>query len=315
MDRRPGRRWPRLVLVLAVVCAVPVQGATTNLGASTAAAADPGATCRSPATHGCVRTALTRIASPAATADRGTLRELQLNLCNSGQASCYAQDRSPGEAAGLVDGYAPTVVTLNEICSRDVLDPKAPIRAAMAMAARRDGDATVFALFTPALAEASGLPYHCVNGDLYGIGIVGRGPAPQGPPERFVYRHQHSGRGGEGRVALCTTVGRGYDVCTTHLESDHVTIAASECRELMAESGDVDRFRRATGDRPTMVAGDLNLGPAVAGCVPVGWREQGDRGVQHVLWTDDLRFTATQRVPLHDTDHPALLVDLAVPAG
>jgi hypothetical protein len=49
--------------------------------------------------------------------------------------------------------------------------------------------------------------------------------------------------------------------------------------------------------------------------VPAGWRNQGDRGLQHVLWTDDLRFVGTQRIHLHDTDHPALLVDLAFPAG
>ncbi len=64
-----------------------------------------------------------------------------------------------------------------------------------------------------------------------------------------------------------------------------------------------------------MVAGDLNLGPTAVNCVPQGWRSQGDRGVQHVLWTDDLRLLSTQRIVLHDTDHPALLVDLAFPAG
>ncbi len=238
MRVRPGRRWwLRLVLVVAVAFLVPVQGATTNLGVASTAAADPGASCRSPVTHGCVQTDLTRIAATPATADRRTVSELQFNLCNSGQASCYAQGRSPSEAAGLIDRYAPTVVTLNEICSGNVLDPRAPIRAAMARAARRDGDATVFALFTPELDEASGLPYHCVDGDLYGIGIVGRGPAPQGPPERILYRHQPNHRA-EGRVGLCTTVGLGYDVCTTHLHD------RSRDRDEPVRRTDGDRWRR-----------------------------------------------------------------------
>jgi hypothetical protein len=147
-----------------------------------------------------------------------------------------------------------------------------------------------------------------VNGDLYGIGIVGRGAAPAGPPTRYEYRSQYT-RSDEGRVALCATAGD-LDVCATHLESDSATVATRECGELLGRGGDVDRFRRGQ-DRPSVVAGDLNLGATVSACAP-GWSDLGDRGVQHVLWNGALRMTGSRIVPMRYTDHPALLVDLAL---
>jgi hypothetical protein len=256
-------------------------------------------------TEGCIETAVTNVATgqPA-----DGLRELQLNLCNSGQAGCYRQGRSLTEAAGLIDRYRPNVVTMNEICSNNVLDPHAPIRAAMTKAAHQAGDATAFALFTPAVDEITGMPYRCVNGDLYGIGMVGRGPAPE-RPTRYVYQHQWPDTD-EGRVAVCATVGERYDVCTTHLESDNPATAQRQCSELMGKKGDVSAYRESTKNRPTLVGADLNLGPQARKCVAKQWHDQGDRGVQHVLWTGGFHYVATKIIHMRNTDHPALLVDL-----
>lgn len=254
---------------------------------------------------GCVETAVTDVAAGNATHD---LRELQLNLCNSGQAGCYQQGKSLQEAASLIDRYHPNVVTMNEICSKNVLDPKAVIRTAMTEAATQAGDQAVYALFTPAVSEIIGTPYRCVNGDLYGIGIVGRGPAPV-DPTRYVYQHQWADTD-EGRVAVCATVGSSYDVCTTHLESDNPATAKIQCTELMGKAGIAATFRRKAANPPTLIGADLNLGPTANGCIPPQWHNQTDRGVQHVLWTGGFKYKAAKILPLHETDHPALMVDL-----
>ena len=51
---------------------------------------------------------------------RPSSRMLQLNLCNSGIASCYTR-RSVREAADVIRANRPDLVTLNEICRDDVL--------------------------------------------------------------------------------------------------------------------------------------------------------------------------------------------------
>lgn len=283
-------------MVLAVACLIPLGAAATQ---NTAAAG----TCGDPAAHGCVLT-LTVPVGPA-TGTATVVREIQFNICNSGHAECYTHDRSPGEAAGVIDRYAPTVVTLNEICSRDVLDATAPIPTAMARVAAAEGDPTVVAAFTPAINSATHAPYRCVDGDEYGIGLVVRGPGPATASARYLYHVQFT-RTYEHRAAVCLTVG-GTDFCTTHLESDDRAVAARQCRELM--DTDVPRFR-GTAAPPTVVGGDLNL---AAACTPGGWAARGDGGVQHVLWAGGFRLASTRNVAMHDTDHPALLVDLSRP--
>lgn len=45
---------------------------------------------------------------------------LQLNLCNSGLADCYAGGNSIDEGISVINEVAPDVVTLNEICRDDI---------------------------------------------------------------------------------------------------------------------------------------------------------------------------------------------------
>ncbi|HKN98396.1 MAG TPA: endonuclease/exonuclease/phosphatase family protein [Pseudonocardiaceae bacterium] len=313
MHRR--RAWLRFGLLFAVVCAVPAQGIAAELWPDTPAAAAASGPCDG-ATHGCLEVKVIRITGGATAATgrlRATVRELQLNLCNSGEAGCYHDNHSPVEAAGVVARYRPDVLTLDEICDRDILDPTAPLPRAMAAIARQDGDAAVFAYFTPALSPSSHLPYHCTDGALYGIGIIGRGPVPTTSGGHYVYQGQlrHTG---EIRVAVCAAVGTGYDVCATHLNSRHKPMALNQCRQLLGADGFEQRFQAANGTRPVLVGGDFNLlagpYPGVQNCVPAGWSHVGDGGVQHVIVGQGFSVTGTRRIRLHDTDHPGFLVDV-----
>jgi hypothetical protein len=290
------------VLVL-LVCAACTQGTTAVRAVSSTFSS----TCHGVTRAGCLETRTTTVGGGGAAASP-VVRELQMNLCNSGMASCYRDDKSPSEAAELITRFTASVVTLNEICANNILGEGAAIPSAMAGLARQQGDSTVFALFTPAVNRYTEMPYRCVNGDMYGIGIVGRGAAPAGMATHYLYQHQLV-RSDEERAAVCAVAG-GYDICTTHLESDDSAVASSQCHELMAHVADV---RKATGARPTIVAGDFNLAlggkPDIRDCVPAGWVRRGDNGVQHVLATG-LAFTSTQTVHMRYTDHPALVTDL-----
>jgi hypothetical protein len=52
-----------------------------------------------------------------------SLRALQLNLCDSGIASCYS-GRSVAAAAAVIHERRPDIVTLNEVCRGDVSELK-----------------------------------------------------------------------------------------------------------------------------------------------------------------------------------------------
>ena len=55
----------------------------------------------------------------AATLSALLLRVLQMNLCNSGKASCYT-GRALAQAAVVIRAEEPDVVTLNEVCHNDI---------------------------------------------------------------------------------------------------------------------------------------------------------------------------------------------------
>lgn len=292
------------MLVLAVASAA-VWVMSVPGGPAPAAVAATVADCRGPVDGGCVEVRVTPTGG-FATGAAPTLRELQMNVCHSGFATCFQpDDRSTREAALMITRYQPSVVTLNEICAEDILADSAPIPAAMFAIARDHADASMFAVFAPAVNRDTGLPYRCADGDLYGIGIVGRGTV--GLATHHVYRDQFAGTNEE-RVAVCAPID-GAGLCTTHLESDDGVVAAGQCRELMAPAGIVDDVGYPTARPPTVVAGDFNLRD-LAGCAPPGWHVTGDGIVQHVL-TYGLRIVATRVAPTRYTDHPALVVDLA----
>lgn len=289
----------RLVLVVALVLVAVAQS-----GPLTPALAAAGTGCRGPAGEGCVEVEITATGGRPVK-DPAMIRELQMNVCHSGVAPCFEpDDLSTIEAAGMITRFLPTTMTLNEICAADIIDTASPIPAAMIRIARQLRDATVFAVFAPAVNRYTGQPFRCADGDLYGIGIIGRGTV--GAVSHHVYRDQLASTDEE-RVAVCAPTD-GYDVCTTHLESDNGFVALGQCRELMNPAGYVGDVRARTAEPPTVVAGDFNL-PNIGDCTPPPWTVTGDGIVQHVAATG-LLVTATLTVPTQHTDHPALVVDL-----
>jgi hypothetical protein len=216
-----------------------------------------------------------------------TFTVLQLNLCDSGQAECYAGGAAVPEAAAVIAATHPDAVTLNEICRRD-LDALAP--------ALRGPAYTAF----QSVYDVDGTPYHCVNGDEFGIGVLARTPAGATPSVRGGRHPIQLDRPDELRSWECVTL-PGREVCATHLVDGHPQTALAQCRWLL------DRV-----PAPAVVAGDLNLTArgGIAGCVPAGWSRQGDGGVQWVLANGGATPVGTRRIRLRNTDHPGLLVTL-----
>ncbi|MFC4591077.1 hypothetical protein [Sphaerisporangium corydalis] len=248
--------------------------------------------------------------------------ELQMNLCNSGIASCYKKYNnglSVGEAAGVIRSQWPDLVTLNEVCRADVVNSLFAV-----MAEIWPGD-WVYSSFMPAYDRGRNAPYLCANGDQYGIGVVGHVPsAVYEGVESFgeVYPDSSGGSAtqdtasNEKRSWVCAYAVGAYYGCTTHLASTSGTVAANQCRYLM--SGVVPSLWAAPRvAKPSVVGGDLNLkykgSPDAQKCVPPGWFRKGDGDVQHVMATSDLTFGFSQKIDMKRTDHDAWLVALVAP--
>ncbi|MEV4545515.1 endonuclease/exonuclease/phosphatase family protein [Micromonospora echinaurantiaca] len=231
---------------------------------------------------------------------------LQLNLCNSGFASCYAQvnnGRAVAEAYAAITELRPQVVTLNEVCRDDVVVGLHP-----AMLRAFPGD-PVFWAFQPAADRVvRSRPYRCRNGEPYGIGILGRvDPAARGGVSVFngLYPQQADGPD-ELRVWLCVAAADRYHACTTHLTFASAAVAIRQCQHLLRV--EIPAMRAAVGSSaPVLVAGDLNLAaggsPDVRDCVPAGYHHVGNGNVQHVIATSDLSFADARSHPMRHTDH------------
>ncbi|MFI6761707.1 endonuclease/exonuclease/phosphatase family protein [Micromonospora sp. NPDC050417] len=234
------------------------------------------------------------------------LSALQLNLCNSGQAACYPQlnkGRAVGEAFSAITALRPQIVTLNEICRDDVA---ATLYPAMV---ENFPDDHVFWAFQPAGDPAdSSQPYRCRNGDEYGIGILGRIGAGNWHGVS-VFNGLYPEQGGlpdELRAWLCVAAVDNYYACTTHLTYVSPTVALGQCRRLLQV--EVPAMRAVVGSvAPVVVAGDLNLVPGgtpdVLTCVPAGYQQTGDGGVQQLMASGDLHVGQTRAYEMRHTDH------------
>jgi hypothetical protein len=248
-----------------------------------------------------------RLPAASSTPPIGTVRVLQMNLCNSGEAGCYTGGQAVDEATTLLRGPAkPDLVTLNEVCGRDV-----KVRLGGALAQLWPSDDIVY-LFAPAL-NAAGTAYRCRNGDVFGNAIVARVPAGQVAvlDTRYgVYTAQATDI--EQRTFGCVHLTPRLGACVTHLESLSPDVAATQCATLM--TGVVPALRREWGATTSVLTGgDLNLADAVGSCTPAGFGAVGDGLVQHVFGSEGVRFQRVDRYPMHQTDHDALLVTLALP--
>jgi len=239
--------------------------------------------------------------------------QLQLNLCNSGEASCYTGGKAVYEGGDLIRALRPNVVTLNEICANDLPSHLVPsLREAWP-------DDWVYSVFVPAIDERTNAGYHCQNGYEFGNAVLGRVPAARyRGVDAWGGRYRDQNRGDEQRTFACAVAVGDHLACATHLTSYGDPIAMAQCRALLF--GAVPHIRAVEGfPGRTVVAGDLNLDYSpvdqenVQTCVPDGTIRKGDGGVQHTFFSADVRFAASGTYALNYTDHNAFLVKLAMP--
>ncbi len=235
-----------------------------------------------------------------------TLRVLQMNLCNSGQAGCYT-GRSVARAGAVIRAEAPGLVTLNEVCRDDV----AALERVLAEA--RPGG-TVLSAFAAARHGRTGEPYRCLTGQPYGVGLLVSVPAP--------YRGHtvHSGIypmqdpvDPEHRAWLCVAVTGAFHACTTHLAYTSAFLALDQCAHLLGTA--IPALHRQAGYQPTVLGGDLNLRPGgspdVRACLPRGYLRAGDGAVQQVVATTDFVVGGRRSIGMAGTtDHASFLVTL-----
>ena len=239
-----------------------------------------------------------------------TFRVLQLNLCNSGLASCYSGE-AVNAAATAIRRDEPEVVTLNEICQDDV----ATLAEAFRRVHRSD---TVAQGFVAAPDRRTNGPTRCRNGQPYGIGLLAYVPEPDRAflTSSGTFPAQDT-RDPEIRAWACVHVANHFLVCTTHLASTDQAVAMAQCRYLLDTA--IPGIHARDGYEPTVVAGDLNLridgNPQVGRCVPAGQQRRDDSGVQHLVATRDFTIDASRTASMNGlTDHPSLLVTLTVRA-
>jgi endonuclease/exonuclease/phosphatase family metal-dependent hydrolase len=237
-----------------------------------------------------------------------SLRVLQMNLCDSGLAPCYT-GRSVPEAARVIRAERPDVVTLNEVCQSDVSVLERTLSDA-------NHGSVVASAFEAAVDRRTRAPFRCRNGQQYGIGLLTRvRPLDRGyRANGDVYPIQDT-RDPEERVWLCIHNLADFYACTTHLASTNPTVALAQCSYLFDQV--IPAARRKGGEDPLVLAGDLNLGsgrsPDVRLCVPRGDHHTDDGGTQHVVATTDLTVRSSGAISVQGTtDHPGLLVDLAI---
>jgi endonuclease/exonuclease/phosphatase family metal-dependent hydrolase len=244
--------------------------------------------------------------TPAGGEVTASVRLLQMNLCNSGIAGCYAGGRSIDEAAAVIRSEGPDLVTLNEVCEGDV----AALEGALAGAVP---GAEVASAFQAARDRDTGDAYRCRNGQPFGNGIVSRWPpVPGSSAGNGIYPVQDPDDPEE-RAWVCLDVAAtpAVGVCTTHLAYTDRDVTVGQCRHLF---GTVIAGMRARG--PVVLGGDLNLGSDdgadLRSCLPADTGIADDGDVQVVAATPELAVTDSRMIDLRGaSDHPGLLVTLA----
>jgi hypothetical protein len=216
-------------------------------------------------------------------------RVLQMNLCLSGTADCFARTGYPAvvdEAAQQIVDHDPDGVTLNEACSGDVAE-----------LARRTG---YHARFTAVRVADASLP--CVDPGgrgVFGLAVLSRDAISTWHDQAFATQ-----TGSEQRRWICVTSARRVTVCTAHLGSRGSAVGRrvndGECAELQ---GVLARYGAMA---TTVFGGDVNRQTP---CAPAGmWATEDDAahqlpGIQHIYGSDDLGVPTGEVRPASYTDH------------
>jgi len=236
-----------------------------------------------------------------------SLRVLQLNLCDSGIASCYT-GRSVGVAAAVIRDEQPDIVTLNEICSDDV----AQLKRAMSDA---HPDTPIDSAFKAAPDRRTGGPFRCRNGQEYGIGVLAASPGSVVEDRTYGGRYPiQDVTDPEERVWLCVHAEGEFYACTTHTASTSTAVALDQCRYFVRTAAPA--MRRDGGGDPVILGADLNLSsghsPGLQPCLPSGYQQANDGARQYIVTSPEAAVRARVLIDMHrSTDHPGLLVELA----
>jgi endonuclease/exonuclease/phosphatase family metal-dependent hydrolase len=237
-------------------------------------------------------------ANPAGAPGPGNATEytvVQMNLCLSGRAGCFARTRYPAvvdEAVRQIRRYDADAVTLAEVCSGDV---------------RTLADELGYAARFAPVDAGSGLPIRCRTPSgrgVYGIAVLSRAPVTHSHDTRY-----DSQDGIEDRQALCVTTAQEITVCGTHLTlrlpQPVGKVNEAQCREL----ANLLAHRRRHG--PLLASGDMNR---TEPCAPPGMWTRTDAaalqsaGLQHVYGNAAFADPVARVEPMRFTDHDALVV-------
>jgi endonuclease/exonuclease/phosphatase family metal-dependent hydrolase len=237
----------------------------------------------------------------------GTVRVLQMNLCDSGIAPCYTGGRAVAEAADVIRAERPDVVTLNEVCSDDV-----SMLARTLMRAEPRGQ-LISEFKAVAQPRAGRQVVRCRDGRPFGVGLL----VHTGRPDRGhtvsagTYPSQDPADS-EKRVWLCVHAIGHFYACTTHLANTDATVALDQCRYLMDTA--LPALRIHDRADPVVLGADLNLPdsrpPDAQSCMPPGFVRADDGGRQDVMAGPDHAVSGRSISMDGTTDHPGLLVDV-----
>ncbi|MCX5401161.1 endonuclease/exonuclease/phosphatase family protein [Streptomyces sp. NBC_00102] len=271
-------RLRALVLVLSASAALLVSPTAASATAHT-----PGSSHASHEAHG------SHAASAHGHRDDRAFSLLQMNVCSSGYAGCYARTEYPkvlDEVVERVQAHRVDAVTLNEACSADVAE-----------IAARTGYRYRFATVI-----YRGAPLDCktpTGRGVFGNAVLTKDAIRAGEDAAY-----SAFSGVEERRWLCVTTARRVNVCTSHLSTDGEAADSTnsvQCSELSAVL--------AARGRQTIFAGDVNRH---ASCAPEGmWTLTDDAatqspGIQHVY--GNLASPEVTVEPATYTDHDAVLV-------
>lgn len=216
---------------------------------------------------------------------------LQMNLCLSGLAPCLEYPEVVREAITVIGEHRPDVVTLNEVCRRDV-----------ARIAKRTG---YHRRFSTVLYGGRPLPCRGPSGrGVFGNALLTAAEITATVDHRFSAQSVDP----EQRRWLCVVTAQRVTVCTTHLSSPSEIRSAvlPQCAELT----EVLAVRARRG--PTIAAGDMNK---LGSCAPAGMWTHTDLGrarkpgVQHAYGSaSHLRAATSEALSATYTDHDFLYV-------
>jgi len=168
----------------------------------------------------------------------------------------------------------------------------------------------------PAINKTTSGAYECENNFSYGSAVLGRVAASKwNGVQAFGGKYTSQDSGTEQRIFACAAATGDHFACTTHLSSSSEPLALAQCKALLVDA--VPYLKSTSGSSAkTVVGGDFNLEydtndpENVQKCVPSGWTRKGDGSVQHVMYTNDLKFASSKKYGLSYTDHDGWLVKM-----